>query len=146
DSLAVEAGQVRGVLSSLGIFFPARAVVLTTGTFLNGLIHMGENNFGAGRAGDLPGFKLSGSLVQLGFEVGRLKTGTCPRLDGRSIDYTGLAMQPGDDPPRKFSFSANAIELPQISCHITYTNEKTHHIIRTAIHRSPMYSGKIQGV
>jgi len=146
DSLGVEAGRVTGVLSSLGIFFPAKAVVLTTGTFLNGLIHMGENQVGAGRAGDLPALRLSGSLRDLGFPVGRLKTGTCPRLDRRSIDYSGLELQPGDEPPRKFSFSDNRIELPQIPCHLTYTNEETHRIIRSGIHRSPMYSGQIQGV
>ncbi len=146
DSLGVEGGRVTGVLSSLGIFFPAKAVVLTTGTFLNGLIHMGENQVGAGRAGDLPALKLSGSLRDLGFPVGRLKTGTCPRLDRRSIDYSGLELQPGDDPPRKFSFSDNRIELPQIPCHLTYTSEETHRIIRSGIHRSPMYSGQIQGV
>lgn len=146
DSLGVEQAKVTGVLSSLGIFFPARSVILTTGTFLNGLIHMGENNFGAGRAGDLPALKLSGSLTDLGFEVGRLKTGTCPRLDGRSIDYSALELQAGDDPPRKFSFSNNRIELPQVPCHLTYTNETTHRVIRQGIHRSPMYSGKIQGV
>ncbi|HEX5033961.1 MAG TPA: tRNA uridine-5-carboxymethylaminomethyl(34) synthesis enzyme MnmG, partial [bacterium] len=146
DSMGVEAGQVTGVLSSLGIFFPARTVVLTTGTFLNGLIHMGENNFGAGRAGDLPALRLSGSLTELGFEVGRLKTGTCPRLDGRSIDYSSLEPQPGDDPPRKFSFSNNRIELPQVLCHLTYTTESTHRVIRQGIHRSPMFSGRIQGV
>ncbi|MFO1463029.1 MAG: tRNA uridine-5-carboxymethylaminomethyl(34) synthesis enzyme MnmG [bacterium] len=146
DSLGVESGRVSGVLSSLGVFFPAQAVVLTTGTFLNGLIHMGENQFGAGRAGDLPALELSGSLRQLDFEVGRLKTGTCPRLDGRSIDYSGLELQPGDDLPRKFSFSDNRIELPQIPCHLTYTSEATHELIRSGIHRSPMYSGKIQGV
>lgn len=146
DSLGVEEGRVTGVLSSLGIFFPAKAVVLTTGTFLNGLIHMGENQVGAGRAGDLPALKLSGSLRDLGFPVGRLKTGTCPRLDGRTIDYSGLELQPGDDSPRKFSFSNNRIELPQIPCHLTYTNRATHEVIRSGIHRSPMYSGKIQGV
>lgn len=146
DSLGVENGKVNGVLSSLGIFFPARTVILTTGTFLNGLIHMGENNFGAGRAGDLPALRLSGSLTEMGFEVGRLKTGTCPRLDRRSIDYSSLELQAGDDPPRKFSFSNNRIELPQIPCHLTYTNETTHRVIRQGIHRSPMYSGKIQGV
>jgi tRNA uridine 5-carboxymethylaminomethyl modification enzyme len=145
DSLGVENQRVTGVLSSLGIFFPARTVILTTGTFLNGLIHMGENNFGAGRAGDLPALRLSGSLEALGFEVGRLKTGTCPRLDGRTIDFFGLELQPGDDPPRKFSFSNNRIELPQIPCHITYTNGGTHEIIRSGLHRSPMYSGKIKG-
>lgn len=145
DSLAIEKGKVVGVLSSIGVFFRAKTVILTTGTFLNGLIHMGENNFGAGRAGDLPAMKLSGSLSGLGFEVGRLKTGTCPRLDGKSIDYSELGIQPGDETPRKFSFSNNRIELPQVACHITYTNESTHEIIRSGIHRSPMYSGKIKG-
>lgn len=145
DSMAVENRRVQGVLSSIGVFFPAKTVILTTGTFLNGLIHIGENNFGAGRAGDLPALKLSGSLEKLGFEVGRLKTGTCPRLDGRSIDYSELQAQPGDEPPRKFSFSNNRIELPQICCHITYTNAETHRLIRAGIHRSPMYSGKIKG-
>lgn len=145
DSLGVEAERVTGVLSSLGVFFPAKTVILTTGTFLNGLIHMGENNFGAGRAGDLPALQLSGSLQSLGFEVGRLKTGTCPRLDGRSIDFSGLEAQPGDDPPRKFSFSANRIEQTQIPCYITYTTPRTHEIIRSGIHRSPMYSGQIKG-
>ena len=145
DSLAVEGNQVKGVLSSLGILFESYVVVLTTGTFLNGLVHIGENNFGAGRAGDAPALKLSGSLEKLGFEVGRLKTGTCPRLDRRSINYSELELQPGDESPRKFSFSNNRIELAQIPCHITYTNEKTHEIIRSGIHRSPMYSGKIKG-
>ncbi|MDX1386380.1 MAG: tRNA uridine-5-carboxymethylaminomethyl(34) synthesis enzyme MnmG [bacterium] len=146
DSLGVQGGMVTGVLSNLGIFFPARRVILTTGTFLNGLAHIGENNFGCGRAGDAPALELSGSLQELGFEIGRLKTGTCPRIDGRSIDYSQLEAQPGDNPPRKFSFSHNQIELPQISCHITYTNEATHEAIRGGIHRSPMYSGRIQGV
>ncbi len=145
DSLGVEGQSVSGVLSSLGIFFPARTVVLTTGTFLNGLIHIGEKQFGAGRAGDLPAMRLSGGLQELGFEVGRLKTGTCPRLDGRSIDYSGLELQPGDPRPKKFSFSDNRIELPQVPCHITYTNARTHELIRSGIHRSPMYSGKIHG-
>jgi len=145
DSIGVEGEQVSGVLSSLGIFFPAKTVILTTGTFLNGLIHIGENNFGAGRAGDLPALCLSGSLSSLGFQVGRLKTGTCPRLDAKTIDYSNLEIQWGDENPRKFSFSDNKIELPQIACHITYTNAETHRIIREGIPRSPMYSGKIQG-
>ncbi|MCP5468709.1 MAG: tRNA uridine-5-carboxymethylaminomethyl(34) synthesis enzyme MnmG [Deltaproteobacteria bacterium] len=145
DSIGVENGQVTGVLTNLNIFFRAKTVILTTGTFLNGLIHMGENNFGAGRAGDMPALKLSGSLAELGFEVGRLKTGTCPRMDRRSIDYSQLEEQPGDEPAQKFSFSNNQIELPQVSCHITYTNMATHEAIQAAIHRSPMYSGKIQG-
>lgn len=145
DSLEIQNGEVCGVLSSIGILFPAKTVILTTGTFLNGLIHMGENNFGAGRAGDMPAIKLSGSLSELGFEVGRLKTGTCPRLDAKTIDFSQLEAQPGDDPPKKFSFSNNRVELPQLPCHLTYTNIRTHEIIRSGIHRSPMYSGKIKG-
>ncbi len=146
DSLGVEDGKITGVLSSLGIFFPAKTVVLTTGTFLNGLAHIGENKSGCGRAGDAPALHLSGSLRDLGFEVGRLKTGTCPRIDGRTIDYSQLERQDGDVPARKFSFSDNRIELPQLPCYITYTNEATHEAIRSGIHRSPMYSGQIQGV
>lgn len=146
DSLGVEAGRVTGVMSSLGVFFPAKTVILTTGTFLNGLAHVGEKQFGCGRAGDAPALQLSGSLEGLGFEMGRLKTGTCPRLDGRSIDFSQLEAQPGDEPPRKFSFSGSRIELPQVPCHITYTNEAVHHVIRSGIQRSPMYSGKIRGV
>lgn len=146
DSLGVEQGRVTGVLSSLGIFFPGRSVILTTGTFLNGLAHIGENNFACGRAGDAPALKLSGSLKGLGFELGRLKTGTCPRLDGSTIDFSQLEEQKGDRLPQKFSFSDNRIEQPQISCFITYTNAETHEVIRSGIHRSPMYSGKIKGV
>lgn len=146
DGLGVGGDRVTGVLSSLGIFFPGKTVILTTGTFLNGLAHIGENQFGCGRAGDAPAMKLSGSLRELGLEVGRLKTGTCPRLDGRTIDYSQLEAQPGDEPPRKFSFSDNRIELPQVLCHITYTNEACHQVIRSGIHRSPMYSGQIKGV
>lgn len=145
DRLGIQNGRVTGVLSSLGIFFPARRVILTTGTFLNGLAHIGENQFGCGRAGDAPALKLSGSLAELGFEMGRLKTGTCPRIDGRSIDYSSLEPQPGDQPPRKFSFSNNSIELEQVPCHITYTGALTHEVIRSGIHRSPMYSGQIKG-
>lgn len=144
DSIAVKNGQVEGVLSSIGIFFPAKTVILTTGTFLNGLIHVGQNNQGGGRAGDAACLKLSGSLSELGFEVGRLKTGTCPRLDGKTIDYSQLEEQQGDRPPKKFSFSDNRIELPQISCHITYTNEHTHQVIRENLSSSPIYSGKIR--
>ncbi len=146
DSLGVEQGKVTGVLSSLGIFFPSKSVVLTTGTFLNGLSHIGENKSACGRAGDAPSLYLSGNLHDLGFEVGRLKTGTCPRVDGRTIDYSRLERQEGDTVPRKFSFSDNKIELPQLPCYITYTNEATHGVIRSGIHRSPMYSGQIQGV
>jgi tRNA uridine 5-carboxymethylaminomethyl modification enzyme len=117
---------------------------LTTGTFLKGLIHIGDRNFSAGRAGDFAVHGLSESLVNLGFRVGRLKTGTCPRLDSRSIDYSRLEPQFGDAPPTPFSFSGDGIKQPQVPCHITYTNKRTHEIIQSAIHRSPMYSGVIQ--
>lgn len=145
DSLAMTGSRVSGVLSSLGILFPAKRVILTTGTFLNGLAHIGENHFACGRAGDAPALELSGNLQNLGFEVGRLKTGTCPRIDGRTIDYSSLEAQPGDEPPKKFSFSDHEIALPQVPCHITYTNRHTHEAIRAAIHRSPMFSGRISG-
>jgi tRNA uridine 5-carboxymethylaminomethyl modification enzyme len=117
---------------------------LTTGTFLKGLIHIGDRNFSAGRAGDFAVQGLSEALANLGFKIGRLKTGTCPRLDSRSIDYAGLEIQPGDGRPQPFSFSSSTVLQPQVSCHITYTNGRTHEIIRAALHRSPMYSGVIK--
>ncbi len=144
ERLLVETGRVRGVESQIGEVFEADCVVLTTGTFLKGLVHVGLKNYSAGRAGDFAAMGLSESLEQLGFRIGRLKTGTCPRLDGRTIDYAGLEIQPGDDPPPSFSFRTAHIAQPQIACHLTYTNEKTHDIIRGGIDRSPMYSGAIQ--
>ena len=119
-------------------------MILTTGTFLKGLIHIGDRNYSAGRAGDFAVHGLSESLTNLGFKVGRLKTGTCPRLDSRTIDYSELAVQDGDQPPQPFSFSSTGVVQRQVPCHITYTNPRTHEIIRSAIHRSPMYSGVIK--
>jgi tRNA uridine 5-carboxymethylaminomethyl modification enzyme len=119
-------------------------VILTTGTFLKGLVHIGLKNYSAGRAGDFAAMGLSEHLAQLGFRIGRLKTGTCPRLDSRSIDYSELEVQPGDDPPPPFSFRTERIEQNQIACHLTHTNALTHEIIRGGIDRSPMYSGVIQ--
>jgi len=144
ERLLIEDGRVRGVESQIGEIFEAECVILTTGTFLKGLVHIGLKNYSAGRAGDFAAMGLSEHLVQLGFRVGRLKTGTCPRLDSRSIDYTALELQPGDDPPPPFSFRTARIEQDQIACHLTYTNAQTHEIIRSGIDRSPMYSGVIQ--
>jgi tRNA uridine 5-carboxymethylaminomethyl modification enzyme len=144
EALLVEDGQVKGVETQIGEKFYGRRVILTTGTFLKGLIHIGDRNFSAGRAGDFAVHGLSESLALLGFNVGRLKTGTCPRLDSRTIDYSELEVQPGDDPPQPFSFSSHGVSQRQVPCHITYTNKRTHELIRAAIHRSPMYSGVIK--
>lgn len=144
ESLLIDQGEVRGVETQIGEKFFGRKVILTTGTFLKGLIHVGDKNYSAGRAGDFAVHGLSESLVKLGFKVGRLKTGTCPRLDARTIDFAKLAEQPGDENPVPFSFSNSSIVQRQVPCHITYTNKRTHDIIRAAIHRSPMYSGVIK--
>jgi tRNA uridine 5-carboxymethylaminomethyl modification enzyme len=144
ERLIVEAGRVCGVESQIGEVFEGNSVILTTGTFLKGLVHIGLKNYAAGRAGDFAAMGLSEHLAELGFRIGRLKTGTCPRLDSRTIDYSGLEIQPGDDPPPPFSFRTTRIEQHQIPCHLTYTNETTHRIIRAGIDRSPMYSGVIQ--
>ncbi len=144
ESLIVEDGEIKAVETQIGERFFGRKIILTTGTFLKGLIHIGDKNYSAGRAGDFAVHGLSESLVNLGFKVGRLKTGTCPRLDARTIDFAKLTEQPGDENPVPFSFSNNKITQRQIPCHITYTNRNTHDIIRAAIHRSPMYSGVIK--
>jgi len=144
ERLLVADGEVKGVESQIGEIFYGRRVILTTGTFLKGLIHVGDKNYSAGRAGDFAVQGLSDSLRELGFKIGRLKTGTCPRLDSRTIDYSRLQAQYGDDPPTPFSFSTERITQKQIPCHITYTNNRTHEIIRAALHRSPMYSGIIK--
>src|SRR5216684_911134 len=144
ERLLVEAGKVRGVESQIGEIFEARCVILTTGTFLKGLVHIGLKNYSAGRAGDFAAMGLSESLAQLGFRIGRLKTGTCPRLDSRTIDYSALERQPGDEPPPPFSFRTKHIDQPQMACHLTWTNARTHELIRGGIDRSPMYSGVIQ--
>lgn len=144
ERLLVENGEIKGVETQIGEVFSARRVILTTGTFLKGLIHVGDRNYSAGRAGDFAVAGLSESLVSLGFRVGRLKTGTCPRLDSRTIDYAPLQPQFGDEPPVPFSFLSEGIKQRQVPCFITYTNKRTHEVIRSAIHRSPMYSGVIQ--
>ena len=144
EKLIIRDGEVKGVETQIGERFDGRRIILTTGTFLNGLIHVGDRNFSAGRAGDFAAHGLSESLADLGFNIGRLKTGTCPRLDSRSIDYSKLQIQIGDESPTPFSFSNERITQRQVPCHITYTNAKTHEIIRAGIHRSPMYSGVIK--
>jgi tRNA uridine 5-carboxymethylaminomethyl modification enzyme len=152
DRLLVENGCITGAVTSLDETLVLRAVVIATGTFLNGLIHIGLKNFPAGRMGDPPSTKLAQWFRQTGFTMGRMKTGTPPRLDSRTIDFSELETQHGDDPPHYFSF-ANADaqtqlkpELPQFPCYVTYTNSLTHEVIRGSIDRSPMYAGIIEGV
>jgi tRNA uridine 5-carboxymethylaminomethyl modification enzyme len=146
DKLLVKDGKVYGIETQIHERFLSKTVILTTGTFLKGLIHIGLDHFPAGRMGDPPSNRLSEQMRELGFEVGRLKTGTTPRLNGRTIDYGGLESQPGDEKPRPFSFSTTKIPLPQVPCYITYTNERTHAFIREGLDRSPLYSGIIKGV
>src|SRR5580704_12327941 len=136
--------QAAGVRLTDGQVFDASAVVLTTGTFLRGLIHIGERQIPAGRAGEAPALGLSRTLERIGFALGRLKTGTPPRLDGATIDWAGVEMQPGDDPAEPFSTLTERITNRQIQCAITRTSAATHAIIRDNVHRSPMYSGQIK--
>jgi tRNA uridine 5-carboxymethylaminomethyl modification enzyme len=145
DALIVEDGVVGGIITSIQERFLGKTVVLTTGTFLKGLIHIGLKNFSAGRMGDPASNKLSDHLRALGLKVGRLKTGTTPRLDGRTIDFSRLTPQHGDEPPVPFSFENSAIIQEQVPCHITYTNDKTHELIKTGLDRSPLFTGVIKG-
>ena len=148
DLLLVGDGENRrvgGVILADGTSVRAPRVVLTTGTFLRGLIHIGEQKIPAGRVGEAPALGLSDTLEACGFALGRLKTGTPPRLDGTTIDWRALEVQPGDDPPVPFSTLTDTIDTPQIDCHITYTSPAAHHIIQANIHRAPMYSGQIEG-
>ena len=145
ERLLVENGEVRGVESQIGEVFTGRKVILTTGTFLKGLVHVGLKNYAAGRAGDFSAESLSGHLRDLGFRIGRLKTGTCPRLDSRTIDYSSLEPQYGDEPPPPLSFSTERLTQAQIPCYLTYTNAQTHAVIVAGLDRSPLYSGVIQG-
>jgi tRNA uridine 5-carboxymethylaminomethyl modification enzyme len=146
EDLTVEDGVVTGIVTGDGRRFSARAVVLTTGTFLRGLIHIGERKIPAGRIGEAPALGLSTRLYALGLSMGRLKTGTPPRLDGRTIRWDGLEVQNGDDPPRPFSFLTERIATPQVVCHITHTTAATHAIIARNLARAPMYSGAIESV
>jgi tRNA uridine 5-carboxymethylaminomethyl modification enzyme len=140
----VEQQKVVGVQMGMGTKIYASAVVLTNGTFLNGLIHLGEKQFGGGRAGEKAAVGLTESLVALGFEAGRMKTGTPPRVDGRSLDYTKMEIQDGDENPSKFSFGSTPALVKQLPCHITYTNDATHDVLRTGFDRSPMFNGAIK--
>src|SRR6202161_4443895 len=144
DELIVSDGRVTGIRLADGRELTARAVVITTGTFLRGLIHLGERNWPAGVVGEAPGTGLSTSFERFGFGLGRLKTGTPPRLDGTTIDWSAVEMQPGDDPPEPFSVMTDRIATPQIQCGITRTTSATHQVIRANVHRSPMYSGQIK--
>ncbi len=147
DDLILDQDKVTGVVTQLGIRFSAKTVVLTTGTFLSGLIHVGQANYQAGRAGDPPSISLAHRLRELKLPVGRLKTGTPPRIDGRTIDYSVLQEQAGDDPVPVFSFMGNAAQHPrQLPCWITETSERTHEIIRGGLDRSPMFTGVIEGI
>src|SRR5437868_3540683 len=144
DELLVSNGQVTGIRLGDGRELASGAVVITTGTFLRGLIHLGETNWPAGRVGEAPAIGLSASFERMGFTLGRLKTGTPPRLDSTTIDWSAVEMQPGDDPPEPFSVMTDRITTPQIQCGITRTTPATHEVIRANVHRSPMYSGQIK--
>ena len=147
SGLIVEDGKICGVVSSLGIEIRAKSVVLTNGTFLNGLIHIGEKQFGGGRAGEKAATGITEQLVELGFESGRMKTGTPPRVDGRSLDYSKMIEQPGDDNPEKFSYSDTTKPLTkQRSCYMTYTSPEVHELLKTGFDRSPMFNGAIKSL
>ena len=147
NGLLLEGNRVVGVTTSLGIEVKAKTVVLTNGTFLNGLIHIGEKNFGGGRAGERAATGITEQLVDLGFDSGRMKTGTPPRVDGRSLDYSKMIEQPGDDHPEKFSYSNETKPLSeQRSCHMTYTSPEVHDLLREGFERSPMFNGRIKSV
>jgi len=145
EAISVEEGKLQGFTTKEGIVYSTKTLIISAGTFMRGLLHIGETNYSGGRAGDPPSVGLSASLEQHGLQLGRLKTGTPPRINKRSIDYTHCEEQPGDEGV-KFSYDEEQPRLPQVSCHITYTTEATHAIILANIHRSPMYSGKIKGI
>ena len=146
EELLTENGQCLGVISHTQTAYLAQTVILTTGTFLKGTIHIGDVSYSAGRAGESAAEKLSESFLDLGFEVGRLKTGTPPRVNAQTVDFSKMEIQPGDEVPKPFSFSNHSIGQSQLPCYITYTNSQTHDIIRNNLERSAMYSGRIQGV
>lgn len=147
DDIVLEGDKVVGVVTQIGLQFNAKAVVLTAGTFLGGLVHVGLQNYSAGRAGDPPAISLAARLREIGLPAGRLKTGTPPRIDGRTINYSVMTEQPGDNPVPVFSFLGSVAQHPaQLPCWITHTNERTHEIIRSGLDRSPMYTGVIEGV
>lgn len=144
--LVVKGDRVIGVKTGMGIEIPCKSVVLTNGTFLNGIIHIGEKQFGGGRAGESAAKGITEQLVELGFESGRMKTGTPPRVDGRSLDYTRMEVQPGDENPSKFSYTDTPKLTKQLPCHITYTSNEVHDLLKEGFDRSPMFNGRIQGL
>jgi tRNA uridine 5-carboxymethylaminomethyl modification enzyme len=144
--ILVKDGRARGVHTGLGLEIKSRSVILTNGTFLNGLIHIGEKNFGGGRAGERAAKGITEQLLELGFESGRMKTGTPPRVDGRSLDWDAMELQPGDEEPSKFSYTDTPTLKKQLPCHIAYTNLKVHEELKTGFDRSPMFNGRIQGL
>jgi len=146
SAILVEKNQVVGVRTAMGIEIKSKSVILTNGTFLNGIIHLGEKQFGGGRAAEKASTGITEQLVELGFKSGRMKTGTPPRIDGRSLDYSKMEEQKGDAQPKKFSFTNTAPPKIQRSCHITYTNSAVHDILRTGFDKSPMFNGRIQGL
>lgn len=146
QQLLVEKGEVRGVITRMGMTFEAKSVVLTNGTFLNGLIHIGEKNFGGGRMAEPMAMGLTEQLINLGFESGRMKTGTPPRVDGRSLDFASMEEQKGDENPSHFSYMSTGSLTEQRSCWITHTNEKVHEVLRKGFDRSPMFAGRIKGL
>jgi tRNA uridine 5-carboxymethylaminomethyl modification enzyme len=146
NGLVLEGNRVVGVTTPMGITFNAKAVVLTNGTFLNGIIHIGEKQFGGGRTGEKAATGITEQVVEIGFESGRMKTGTPPRIDGRSLDYSRMEIQEGDPDPGKFSFKDTPRLATQRPCHITYTNDQVHEILRTGFEKSPMFNGRIQGL
>ncbi|MEY4108683.1 MAG: hypothetical protein RL181_3025 [Bacteroidota bacterium] len=146
SGLLIKDGRVQGVRTGMGLEIPGKSVVLTNGTFLNGIIHIGEKQLGGGRSGESAARGITEQLVELGFEAGRMKTGTPPRVDGRTLDYSVMEVQPGDDEPGKFSYTDTPRLERQLPCHITYTNSEVHDILRTGFDRSPMFNGRIQGL
>lgn len=144
--LVVKNGVCKGIVTSLGLEIESRAVVLTNGTFLNGIIHIGEKQFGGGRAGEKAATGITEQLISLGFESGRMKTGTPPRIDGRSLDYSKMELQPGDENPARFSFTDTPLPVTQLPCHIAYTSEDVHDALKEGFERSPMFNGRIQGL
>ena len=146
SSLIIENGVSRGIITGMGIKFKGKSIVLTNGTFLNGIIHIGEKQYGGGRAGEKASTGITEQLVELGFTAGRMKTGTPPRLDGRSLNYEVMEEQFGDENPEKFSYLDNGSLKEQRSCHIAYTNEEVHSILATGFEKSPMFTGRIQGL
>jgi tRNA uridine 5-carboxymethylaminomethyl modification enzyme len=146
EKIIVEDGRVAGVLTTIGVQYVSSSVIITTGTFLKGLIHIGLVHYPSGRAGEFPSVGLSDNLRELGFELGRLKTGTPARLNGRTIDFSKMKLQSGDEPAPFFSFTENIHPLRQMPCYLTYTNPLTHDIIRNNLHKSPLYAGVIKGI